>query len=83
MKYELLSKLYYKDKEIFDEEYKKRKEGGYSVSLGLDIHDNEAFFVYVPEFTSIIPKYIKSSIACVCYVQNYLKWHINHMRKTA
>lgn len=59
MKYELLGKLYYKDKKIFDEEYKKRKEGEYSVSLGLDIHDNEAFFVYVPEFTSIIPKIYK------------------------
>ena len=69
MNYELLSKLYYKDKETFEAEYKKRKEGEYSVSLGLDIHDHEAFFVLIPEFinitTRIYKKFSKLSILCM------------------
>ena len=59
MSYELLSKLYYKDKATFEAEYKRRKEGGYAVSLGLDIHDNEAFFVLIPEFINITTRIYK------------------------
>ena len=59
MNYELLSKLYYKDKELFEAEYKKRKEGEYSVSLGLDIQGNEAFFVLIPEFINITTRIYK------------------------
>ena len=69
MNYELLSKLYYKDKETFEAEYKKRKEGEYSVSLGLDIHDHEAFFVLIPEFinitTRIYKKFSQLSVLCM------------------
>lgn len=68
MSYELLSKLYYKDKATFEAEYKRRKEGGYAVSLGLDIHDNEAFFVLIPEFinitTRIYKKFSQLSVLC-------------------
>lgn len=59
MNYELLSKLYYKDKELFEAEYKKRKDSEYSVSLGLDIQGSEAFFVLIPEFINITTRIYK------------------------
>ena len=59
MIYEPLGKLYYKDKETFEAEYNNRKNGGYSYSLGLKIHDNEAFFVYTPVFTNISARIYK------------------------
>ena len=60
MSYELLSKLFYKDQDIFDSEYKKRKENPYTtVSLGLEIHGHEAFYVSIPEFTAITSRLYK------------------------
>lgn len=59
MSYELLSKLYYKDKDIFDFEYNNRKNGMFSTSLGLDIHKNEAFFVNIPYFVTTTARIYK------------------------
>lgn len=50
MSYELLSKLYYKNKTLFNEEYERRKNGIYSVSLGVSIHGAEGFYVNLPDF---------------------------------
>ena len=50
MSYELLSKLYYKDRTLFEKEYLQRKNSPYATSLGLDIHGHEAFYINLPEF---------------------------------
>lgn len=59
MGYELLSKLYYKDSQLFENEYVQRKDGPYSVSLGLDIHGHEAFYVNIPDFINIASRLYK------------------------
>ena len=50
MSYELLSKLYYKDRALFEQTYLQRKNSPYATSLGMDIHGHEAFYVNLPEF---------------------------------
>lgn len=59
MSYELLNKLYYKDRQLFEKEYEYRKNTPYSVSLGLEINGGEAFYVNLPEFITQIPKLYK------------------------
>ena len=59
MGYELLSKLYYKDIQLFDKEYVQRKDGPYSVSLGFDIHGHEAFYVNIPDFVTMTSRLYK------------------------
>ena len=44
MKYEILSKLYYKGRDAFEQEYASRKNSPLSVSLGFYIKDWEAFY---------------------------------------
>ena len=50
MSYELLSKLYYKDRALFEQTYLQRKNSPYATSLGIDIHGHEAIYVNLPEF---------------------------------
>lgn len=59
MNYELLGKLYYKNKALFESEYVQRKNNALSVSLGLDIHGHEAFYVNTPEFVPMISRLYK------------------------
>lgn len=59
MSYELLNKLYYKDYDLFNREYNLRKNGPFSVSLQLNIHEHEAFFVNIPEFITITSRLYK------------------------
>ena len=59
MKYEILSKLYYKDRDIFEQEYASRKNSPLSVSLGFHIKDWEAFYCAIPEFTTLLPRIYK------------------------
>jgi len=69
MKYEMLSKLYYKDKELFESQYKQRKNGIYAVDLGINVFDNEAFYVNIPDFvkqiSSIYKKYTILNQLCI------------------
>ncbi|NCE99111.1 Fic family protein [Emergencia sp. 1XD21-10] len=50
MGYELLSKIYYKNKDIFETEFAARKNRADTISLGFQIGDYEAFYVNHPEF---------------------------------
>ena len=59
MSYELLNKLYYKDYNLFNKEYTLRKNSLFSVSLQLNIHNHEAFFVNAPEFITIVSRLYK------------------------
>lgn len=59
MSYELLGKLYYKDKALFDSEYEQRKNGPCSVSLGFNIHGHEAFYVNTLDFVPMISRLYK------------------------
>lgn len=84
MSYELLNKLYYKDKDLFDSEYSARKSGAYSTSLNLDIHNHEAFFVNIPDFLTTTARIYKKfsdlnslckdlpKVAYNCYERNCL-----------
>lgn len=56
MNYELLNKLYYTDRQLFEKEYEYRKNSPYSISLGLDINGGEAFYINLPEFITQLPK---------------------------
>jgi len=56
VEYELLSKLYYRDREKFEEEYEYRTDERVGVLLGFDINDYEAFYYNTPQFLSIIPR---------------------------
>lgn len=59
MAYELLSKLYYKDYNLYQKELAFRKDKRVSVSLGFEIKKNEAFYYSTPDFLNIIPKIYK------------------------
>lgn len=59
MKYEILSKRYYKGRDVFEQEYAARKNSPLSVSLGFYIKDWEAFYCAVPEFTTLLPRIYK------------------------
>lgn len=84
MSYELLNKLYYKNKDSFESEYLMRKNSLYSTSLNLDIHGHEAFFVNIPEFITITARIYKKfsnlntlcnklpKVAYECYERNCL-----------
>lgn len=54
MDYKILSSYYYKDRAIYEEEYKKRKEIIGSVNYDFDIKGFNAFIVSVPEITKLI-----------------------------
>lgn len=68
MKYVPLSTIYYSDNENFFKEYEKRKNSPYSFSLGVKIHEHEAFFVILPNstmnVTRIYKKFAKLSELC-------------------
>lgn len=49
MKYIPLSTIFYTDNSNFLPEYEKRKNSPYAFSLKTKIHDNEAFFVVLPD----------------------------------
>lgn len=53
MGYELLSHLYYKDKEKYDDLYNQRKNSEFTYVLPIKIGDNEAFFCLCPEIHNI------------------------------
>ena len=59
MKYELLSKIYYKDYSNFEQEYLQRKNNFCSTSLEFTIHGNDAFFVMLPEFAIMTARLYK------------------------
>ena len=48
MKHTPLSTIYYSDNSNFFTEYEKRKNSPYAFSLGIKIHDHEAFFLELP-----------------------------------
>lgn len=54
MKYEVLSKYYYKGKEQYEYEYHQRINGINSIMLGIDVNGNEAFVVTTPEIITLI-----------------------------
>ncbi len=59
MKYESLSKLYYKDPELFKQEYTQRKNSFCSTPLDFKIHGNDAFYVTMPEFVTTTARLYK------------------------
>lgn len=59
MKYAPLSKIYYADNANFLAEYEKRKNSPYAISLGVKIHDHEAFFVELPGSLIIVSRIYK------------------------
>jgi Fic family protein len=54
MKYKLLSSLYYQDRDLYAEEYKKRMNSSGTVMLPIPIHDNPAFVVADWEIANLI-----------------------------
>lgn len=68
MSYDTLEKIYYKDYSNYEDIYMDRKNSAFSLSLDLDIHGNEAFFVYLPEAnnqsTRLYKKFAELSRLC-------------------
>ena len=68
MKHTPLSTIYYSDNSNFFTEYEKRKNSPYAFSLGIKIHDHEAFFVELPgspmNISRIYRKFAKLSELC-------------------
>ncbi len=62
MSYELLSKIYYKDRENFEREYAVRKNRSDTISLGFNISGYEAFYVNHPEFALQTAKLYKKLV---------------------
>lgn len=59
MKYELLSKLFYKDSKNYEAIYKQRFESEFSINLLVCIHGNQAFFTTPIEMINKIEKIFK------------------------
>lgn len=68
MKHTPLSTIYYSDNSNFFTEYEKRKNSPYAFSLGIKIHDHEAFFLELPSspmnISRIYRKFAKLSELC-------------------
>lgn len=56
MEYTLLEKLYYKDKQKYENEYLNRFNSISTVKLNIEINKNQAFFIMTPEITNQIIK---------------------------
>lgn len=56
MEYTLLEKLYYKDKQKYENEYLSRFNSISTVKLDIDINKDQAFFIITPEITNQIIK---------------------------
>lgn len=54
MDYQVLSKLYYKNRTLYQQECELRKSSISSVILPLKIHNHQAFYVNCPQVTSLI-----------------------------
>ncbi|MDO4287790.1 MAG: Fic family protein [Eubacterium sp.] len=61
MKYVTLKKLWYKDRETYQEELTLRKDGMYSTYFPIDIHNNPAFMVTLPTLLNDISLIYKDS----------------------
>lgn len=56
LEYILLEKLYYKDKQKYENEYLNRFNSISAVKLNIEINKNQAFFIMTPEITNQIIK---------------------------
>lgn len=61
MNYEVLSSIYYKNPEKYDECYRSRITSDATILLPFLIHDNSAFYINIPEITKIIISIYKRS----------------------
>ena len=56
MSYQLLSSLYYQDKNTYEKEYKKRIDGESTVFFPIDVNENKCFMVLNWEIASLIER---------------------------
>lgn len=69
MKYDSLRKLYYKNKQMYEQIYKERFSNG--IHLGIEINNNQAFFVDDAELYKIISNIYKINGELI-YLTNFL-----------
>ena len=62
MKYELLSKIFYKEPDKYNEIYKNRFDSDSTIHIPLTIHDNPAFIVPTFEMMNLIERIGKRSV---------------------
>ena len=63
MRYELLSKLYYQDRDRYEKTYLERVNGEYPVRLNFEVADWPAFFVQTPEIYSMVTNILRMNQA--------------------
>ena len=63
MEYAFLSKLFYENKDEYEEEYKARYESEYTVRLNFDVNGNPAFFVQTPAIYSTLADILRMNKA--------------------
>ena len=63
MRYELLSKLYYQDRDRYEKTYLERVNGEYTVRLNFEVADWPAFFVQTPEIYSMVTNILRMNQA--------------------
>ena len=68
MKYELLSKIFYKEPDKYNEIYKNRFDSDSTIHIPLTIHDNPAFIVPTFEMMNLIERIGKRSV----YINNLI-----------
>lgn len=59
MKYEMLSKIYYQNKERYEQTYTQRMHSEYAVHLDFEIAGHPAFFVETPEIFSMVSNILR------------------------
>lgn len=70
MNYEVLSKLYYQDKDIYEKTYLQRINSEYTVHLNFEVVDRPAFFVQTPEIYSMLTNILRmnKAVSNLCQV---------------
>ena len=63
MSYTLLSKLYYKSETLYEETYRQRFDGEYSIKLDFSIGGAQAFFVQTAEVYQLLTSILRMNHA--------------------
>ena len=70
MNYEVLAKLFYQDKQRYEEIYQQRRNSEYAIRLDFDVAGYPAFFVQTPEIFSMLAQILRmnKAVSNLCQV---------------
>ena len=68
MSYELLAKIFYRDRESYDRTYAERYNSEYAIHLDFEVSGNPAFFVQTPETYKLLTEILRmnQAVSALC-----------------